>query len=137
MAGLGQQQVQRGQALGGFGSNIMQGGQQLGGLGQLASGMGQQYGQIGQGIAGLGQQGQGMLGNQVNMLNQLGQQGQATQQAALSRQFQGAQQLANEPLQRLQTGQALLCWITNGRNLWWYWYKCLSTWYLSRAKHLF
>jgi len=108
MAGLGQQQVQRGQALGGFGSNIMQGGQQLGGLGQLASGMGQQFGQIGQGIAGLGQQGQGMLGNQINMLNQLGQQGQATQQAALSRQFQGAQQLAQEPLQRLQVGQALL-----------------------------
>ena len=108
MAGLGQQQVQRGQALGGFGSNIMQGGQQLGGLGQMSGNMGQQYGQIGQGIAGLGQQGQGMLGNQVNMLNQLGQQGQATQQAALSRQFQGAQQLANEPLQRLQTGQALL-----------------------------
>ena len=108
MAGLGQQQVQRGQALGGFGSNIMQGGQQLGGLGQLASGMGQQFGQIGQGIAGLGQQGQGMLGNQINMLNQLGQQGQATQQAALSRQFQGAQQLANEPMQRLQQGQALL-----------------------------
>ena len=108
MAGLGQQQVQRGQALGGFGSSLMQGGQQLGGLGQLASGMGQQFGQIGQGIAGLGQQGQGMLGNQINMLNQLGQQGQATQQAALSRQFQGAQQLANEPMQRLQQGQALL-----------------------------
>jgi hypothetical protein len=108
MAGLGQQQVQRGQALGGFGSSLMQGGQQLGGLGQLASGMGQQFGQIGQGIAGLGQKGQGMLGNQINMLNQLGQQGQATQQAALSRQFQGAQQLANEPMQRLQQGQALL-----------------------------
>ena len=108
MAGLGQQQIQRGQALGGFGSNIMQGGQQLGGLGQLTSGMGQQFGQIGQGIAGLGQQGQGMLGNQINMLNQLGQQGQATQQAALSRQFQGAQQLAGEPMQRLQQGQALL-----------------------------
>jgi hypothetical protein len=108
MAGLGQQQVQRGQALGGFGSSLMQGGQQLGGLGQLASGMGQQFGQIGQGIAGLGQKGQGMLGNQINMLNQLSQQGQSTQQAALSRQFQGAQQLANEPMQRLQQGQALL-----------------------------
>ena len=84
----------------------MQGGQQLGGLGQLASGMGQQFGQIGQGIAGLGQQGQGMLGNQINMLNQLGQQGQATQQAALSRQFGAAQQLAQEPLQRLQLLQS-------------------------------
>jgi len=117
MAGLGQQQVQRGQALGGFGSNIMQGGQQLGGLGQMAGNMGQQYGQIGKGIAGLGQQGQGMLGNQVNMLNQLGQQGQATQQAALSRQFTGAQQLAAEPMQRLAQGQALLAGVPSGGGL--------------------
>jgi hypothetical protein len=108
MAGLGQQQVQRGQALGGFGTNIMQGGQQLGGLGQLAAGMGGQFGQIGGGLAGLGQQAQGQLGSQINLLNQLGQQGQATQQAALSRQFAGAQQLAQEPLQRLLTGQQLL-----------------------------
>ena len=42
------------------------------------------------------------------MLNQLGAQGQATQQAALSRQFGAAQQLAAEPMQRLQQGQALL-----------------------------
>jgi len=49
-----------------------------------------------------------MLGSQINLLNQLGAQGQATQQAALSRQFGAAQQLAQEPLQRLQTGQALL-----------------------------
>jgi hypothetical protein len=42
------------------------------------------------------------------MLNQLGAQGQATQQAALSRQFGAAQQLAQEPMQRLQQGQALL-----------------------------
>ena len=41
-------------------------------------------------------------------MNQLGQQGQATQQAALSRQFAGAQRLADEPLQRLLTGQQLL-----------------------------
>ena len=32
MAGLGQQQVARGQAVGGFGSNIASGGQALGGL---------------------------------------------------------------------------------------------------------
>jgi hypothetical protein len=93
-AGLGGQQAQIGQA--------------LGGLGQLAAGMGGQFGQIGGGLAGLGQQSQQQLGNQVNLLNQLGQQGQATQQAALSRQFAGAQQLAQEPLQRLLTGQQLL-----------------------------
>jgi hypothetical protein len=93
-AGLGGQQAQIGQA--------------LGGLGQLAAGMGGQFGQIGGGLAGLGQQAQGQLGSQINLLNQLGQQGQATQQAALSRQFSGAQQLAQEPLQRLLTGQQLL-----------------------------
>ncbi len=93
-AGVGGQQAQLGQA--------------LGGLGQLAAGMGGQFGQIGGGLAGLGQQSQQQLGNQVNLLNQLGQQGQATQQAALSRQFAGAQQLAQEPLQRLLTGQQLL-----------------------------
>jgi len=93
-AGVGGQQAQLGQA--------------LGGLGQLAAGMGGQFGQIGGGLAGLGQQSQQQLGNQVNLLNQLGQQGQATQQAALSRQFAGANQLAQEPLQRLLTGQQLL-----------------------------
>ena len=108
MAGLGQQQIGAAQAMGGLGSQQMAGGQALAGLGSQAGAMGQQYGQIGQGIAGLGLQGQNQLGNQINMLNQLGQQGQQTQQAALSRQFAGAQQLANEPLQRLQTGQALL-----------------------------
>jgi hypothetical protein len=115
MAGLGQQQVQRGQALGGFGTNIMQGGQQLGGLGQLAAGMGGQFGQIGGGLAGLGQQAQGQLGAQIGMLNQLGQQGQATQQAALSRQFAGAQQLAAEPMQRLLQGQQLLAGMPAGQ----------------------
>src|SRR5210317_318768 len=115
MAGLGQQQVQRGQALGGFGTNIMQGGQQLGGLGQLAAGMGGQFGSIGGGLAGLGQQAQGQLGSQINLLNQLGQQGQATQQAALSRQFAGAQQLAGEPMQRLLQGQQLLAGMPTGQ----------------------
>jgi len=93
-AGIGGQQAQLGQA--------------LGGLGQLSAGLGGQFGQIGGGLAGLGQQSQQQLGTQVNMLNQLGQQGQATQQAALSRQFAGANQLAQEPLQRLLTGQQLL-----------------------------
>ena len=93
-AGIGGQQAQLGQA--------------LGGLGQLSAGLGGQFGQIGGGLAGLGRQTQQQLGTQVNMLNQLGQQGQATQQAALSRQFAGANQLAQEPLQRLLTGQQLL-----------------------------
>ena len=108
MAGLGQQQVGTAQALSGLGSQQMAGGQALAGLGAQSGAMGQQYGQIGQGIAGLGLQGQNQLGNQVNMLNQLGQQGQATQQAALSRQYSGANQLANEPMNRLLQGQQLL-----------------------------
>jgi hypothetical protein len=94
--------------MGGLGSQQMAGGQALAGLGSQAGAMGQQYGQIGQGIAGLALQGQNQLGNQVNMLNQLGQQGQATQQAALSRQYAGANQLANEPMNRLLQGQQLL-----------------------------
>ena len=100
-AGLGGQQAQLGQA--------------LGGLGQLSAGLGGQFGQIGGGLAGLGRQTQQQLGNQINMLNQLGQQGQATQQAALSRQFTGAQQLAGEPLQRLLTGQQLLAGMPTGQ----------------------
>jgi len=100
-AGLGGQQAQLGQA--------------LGGLGQLAAGMGGQFGQIGGGLAGLGQQAQGQLGSQINLLNQLGQQGQATQQAALSRQFAGAQQLAGEPMQRLMQGQQLLAGMPTGQ----------------------
>ena len=92
----------------GLGAQQAQIGQGIAGLGQVGAGLSGQFGQIGGGLAGLGQQTQQQLANQVNMLNQLGQQGQATQQAALSRQFAGAQQLAQEPLQRLQTGQALL-----------------------------
>ena len=107
-AGLGQAQAGIGSQQAGLGSQMAGLGQQQIGSAQALGGLGQQYGQIGQGIAGLGLQGQNQLGNQVNMLNQLGQQGQQTQQAALSRQFAGANQLANEPLQRLQTGQALL-----------------------------
>ena len=100
-AGIGGQQAQLGQA--------------LGGLGQLSAGLGGQFGQIGGGLAGLGRQTQQQLGTQVNMLNQLGQQGQATQQAALSRQFTGAQQLAGEPMQRLLQGQQLLAGMPTGQ----------------------
>tara|TARA_R110000824_G_scaffold288095_4_gene476106 strand:- start:261 stop:1610 length:1350 start_codon:yes stop_codon:yes gene_type:complete len=100
-AGLGGQQAQLGQA--------------LGGLGQLSAGLSGQFGQIGGGLAGLGQQSQSQLGSQVNMLNQLGQQGQATQQAALSRQFAGANQLAGEPMQRLMQGQQLLAGMPTGQ----------------------
>ena len=107
-SGLGAQQAQIGSQQAGLGSQMAGLGRQQVGTAQALGGLGQQFGQIGQGIAGLGLQGQNQLGNQVNMLNQLGQQGQATQQAALSRQFAGANQLANEPMGRLLQGQQLL-----------------------------
>ena len=105
---LGAQQAQIGSQQAGLGSQMAGLGQQQIGSAQALGGLGQQFGQVGQGIAGLGLQGQNQLGNQVNMLNQLGQQGQATQQAALSRQYAGANQLANEPMNRLLQGQQLL-----------------------------
>ena len=105
---LGAQQAQIGSQQAGLGSQMAGLGLQEVGTAQALSGLGAQYGQVGQGIAGLGLQGQNQLGNQVNMLNQLGQQGQATQQAALSRQYAGANQLANEPMGRLLQGQQLL-----------------------------
>ena len=107
-SGLGAQQAQIGSQQAGLGSQMAGLGQQQIGSAQALGGLGQQFGQVGQGIAGLGLQGQNQLGNQVNMLNQLGQQGQATQQAALSRQYAGANQLANEPMNRLLQGQQLL-----------------------------
>jgi len=99
----------------GLGAQQAQIGQGIAGLGQVGSGLSGQFGQIGGGLAGLGQQTQQQLANQVNLLNQLGQQGQATQQAALSRQFAGAQQLAQEPLQRLLTGQQVLAGMPFGQ----------------------
>ena len=113
-AGLGQAQSGIGSQQAGLGSQLAGLGQQQVGTATAFGGLGQQFGQVGQGIAGLGMQGQNQLGNQINMLNQLGQQGQATQQAALSRQFAGANQLANEPMGRLLQGQQLLAGMPMG-----------------------
>ena len=83
--------------------------------GQGLSGLGTQFGQLGgalgsagAGIAGLGQQGFGQLQSQINLMNQLGQQGQGTQQAGLTRQYQAAQQMAQEPYMRMQRGVGML-----------------------------
>ena len=111
---LGAQQAQIGSQQAGLGSQMAGLGLQEVGTAQALSGLGAQYGQVGQGISGLALQGQNQLGNQVNMLNQLGQQGQATQQAALSRQYAGANQLANEPMGRLLQGQQLLAGMPMG-----------------------
>jgi hypothetical protein len=72
--------------------------QQAGQMGMQGAGM---YGQLGSGIAGLGQMGQGMLTNQINMMNTLGGQARGIADQRLGAQFQTAQGLAGEPLARL------------------------------------
>ena len=119
VAGLGSQQagLQSGmagqlaniaQGFGGIGAQRFQGAQTAGGLGQGFGQLGGGIGTAGAGIAGLGGQGFGQLQNQINLMNQLGQQGQATQQAGLGRQYQAAQQMAQEPFMRMQRGLGML-----------------------------
>jgi len=72
--------------------------QQAGQMGMTGAGM---YGTLGSGIAGLGQMGQGMLTNQINMMNTLGGQARGIADQRLGAQFQTAQGLAGEPLARL------------------------------------
>ena len=59
------------------------------------------YGTLGSGIAGLGQMGQGMLSNQINMMNTLGGQARGIADQRLASQYKTAQGLADEPLNRL------------------------------------
>ncbi len=61
----------------------------------------QGYGTLGRGIAGLGQMGQGLLANQINLLNTLGGQGRGIQDAMYGAQYDAATGLAQEPIQRL------------------------------------
>ena len=72
--------------------------QQAGQMGMTGAGM---YGNLGQGIAGLGQMGQGMLSNQINMMNTLGGQARGIADQRLASQYKTAQGLADEPLNRL------------------------------------
>ena len=119
VAGLGSQQagLQSGmagqlaniaQGFGGIGAQRFQGAQTAGGLGQGFGQLGGGIGTAGAGIAGLGGQGFGQLQNQINLMNQLGQQGQATQQAGLGRQYRAATQMAEEPFMRMQRGLGML-----------------------------
>ena len=72
--------------------------QRAGQMGIQGAGM---YGQLGQGIAGIGQMGQDMLMNQINLTNTLGSQARGIADKRLAAQYQTAQGLAGEPLNRL------------------------------------
>ena len=69
--------------------------------GQMGMQGAQGYGTLGRGIAGLGQMGQGLLANQINLLNTLGGQGRGIQDAMYGAQYDAATGLAQEPIQRL------------------------------------
>jgi hypothetical protein len=72
--------------------------QQAGDMGLRGANM---YGQLGAGIAGLGEMGQGMLTNQINMMNTMGGQARGIADQRLASQYKTAQGLADEPLARL------------------------------------
>jgi len=72
--------------------------QRAGQMGIQGAGM---YGQLGQGIAGIGQMGQDMLMNQINLTNTLGSQARGIADKRLAAQYQTAQGLAGEPMNRL------------------------------------
>jgi len=69
--------------------------------GQMGMQVAQGYGTLGRGIMGLGQTGQGLLANQINLLNTLGGQGRGIQDAMYGAQYDAATGLAQEPMQRL------------------------------------
>ena len=69
--------------------------------GEMGMRGGQLYGQLGQGIAGIGQMGQDMLMNQINLTNTLGSQARGIADKRLAAQYQTAQGLAGEPMNRL------------------------------------
>jgi len=62
---------------------------------------GQLYGTLGQGIAGIGQMGQNLLMNQINMMESLGGTARGIADKRLAAQYETAQGLAGEPLNRL------------------------------------
>jgi len=72
--------------------------QQAGQMGIQGAGM---YGQLGSGLAGLGQTGQSMLMNQINMMESLGGTARGIADKRLAAQYETAQGLAGEPLNRL------------------------------------
>ena len=72
--------------------------QQAGAMGLQGAGL---YGTLGQGIAGIGQMGQNLLMNQINMMESLGGTARGIADKRLAAQYETAQGLAGEPLNRL------------------------------------
>jgi len=79
--------------------------QQAGQMGLQGAGM---YGQLGSGLAGLGQTGQNMLMNQINTMESLGGTARGIADKRLAAQYQTAQGLAGEPLNRLTALASLI-----------------------------
>ena len=106
---------QAGQGLGTLGSSLGQFGQglralggQLGNFGQGITSMAGQYGNLGQGMgqmggnfAGLGMTGQRGLMNQIGAFDRFGQQGQGIQNQMDGAQFDAANKMAAEPMNRM------------------------------------
>ena len=72
--------------------------QRAGAMGLQGAGL---YGTLGQGIAGIGQMGQNLLMNQINMMESLGGTARGIADKRLAAQYETAQGLAGEPLNRL------------------------------------
>ena len=79
--------------------------QRAGQMGIQGAGM---YGTLGTGLAGIGQTGQNMLMNQINLTNTLGSQARGIADKRLAAQYQTAQGLAGEPLNRLTALASLI-----------------------------
>jgi len=125
-AGLGAMQAELGGQQAAIGAQQAALGGQLAGLGAAQAGLGQQYGQIGQGIAGLGQQGQSQLGTQTRS-------GYAT--SSTIKTVRWSTTTSKRTITKITYRPTVTSWITDGWHIWRNWYKCLSTFYSSSAKH--
>jgi len=113
---------QAGQGLGTLGSNIGQFGQglgalggQLGNFGQGITSMAGQYGNLGQGMgqmgtnmANLGMTGQRGLANQINAFDKFGQAGRGIQNQMYGSQYDAANRMAQEPMNRMTNWKSLM-----------------------------
>ena len=96
-----------------FGRGMMEGigGLRAQGFGQAMKGAqtaGQGLGVMGQAFGGLGMRGQEGLMNQLNAFNQMGQTGRGIQDRMYGAQYGAAQQMAQEPWQRMGQGGQML-----------------------------
>jgi hypothetical protein len=95
VGGLRQQGYQQAQQA------AQQAGQGLGTLGSQFGQLGQGMGQMGQNMAGMGMTGQRGLMNQIGAFDKFGQQGQGIQNQMYGAQFDAANRMAQEPMNRM------------------------------------